>query len=139
MIRRPPRSTRTDTLFPYTTLFRSPVLRHHLDIIAGTPLVLAIQYDDLIALLDLRGGHYITSGARLMIFICFLPRSSRTTGPKIRVPIGSSFFPTKTAALLSKRITEPSARRTSLAVRTITARCTYPLGTASGRDRGGRD
>src|SRR3546814_7614331 len=26
-IRRPPRSTRTDTLFPYTTLFRSVVLR----------------------------------------------------------------------------------------------------------------
>src|SRR3546814_1944964 len=24
MIRRPPRSTRTDTLFPFTTLFRSP-------------------------------------------------------------------------------------------------------------------
>src|SRR3546814_14701279 len=39
MLRRPPRSTRTDTLFPYTTLFRSPqltcvfvdhgLLRHH--------------------------------------------------------------------------------------------------------------
>src|SRR3546814_15181569 len=33
MIRRPPRSTRTDTLFPYTTLFRSPQPavreRHH--------------------------------------------------------------------------------------------------------------
>src|SRR3546814_2396580 len=27
MIRRPPRSTRTDTLFPYTTLFRSYELR----------------------------------------------------------------------------------------------------------------
>src|SRR3546814_14427890 len=26
MIRRPPRSTRTDTLFPYTTLFRSLVV-----------------------------------------------------------------------------------------------------------------
>src|SRR3546814_14612220 len=26
MIRRPPRSTRTDTLFPYTTLFRSEVI-----------------------------------------------------------------------------------------------------------------
>src|SRR3546814_12114001 len=26
MIRRPPRSTRTDTLFPYTTLFRSSIL-----------------------------------------------------------------------------------------------------------------
>src|SRR3546814_11386542 len=28
MIRRPPRSTRTDTLFPYTTLFRSDNLLH---------------------------------------------------------------------------------------------------------------
>src|SRR3546814_11298745 len=27
MIRRPPRSTRTDTLFPYTTLFRSPAFQ----------------------------------------------------------------------------------------------------------------
>src|SRR3546814_7713683 len=29
MRRRPPRSTRTDTLFPYTTLFRSEAERHH--------------------------------------------------------------------------------------------------------------
>src|SRR3546814_5914129 len=28
MIRRPPRSTRTDTLFPYTTLFRSRFAQH---------------------------------------------------------------------------------------------------------------
>src|SRR3546814_4064522 len=37
MIRRPPRSTRTDTLFPYTTLFRSMVVErvHH----AGSQLV----------------------------------------------------------------------------------------------------
>src|SRR3546814_6335856 len=28
MIRRPPRSTRTDTLFPYTTLFRSGDVAH---------------------------------------------------------------------------------------------------------------
>src|SRR3546814_8749270 len=36
MIRRPPRSTRTDTLFPYTTLFRSvtsisPSFMHHVN------------------------------------------------------------------------------------------------------------
>src|SRR3546814_4208426 len=31
MIRRPPRSTRTDTLFPYTTLFRSAQVRLHRD------------------------------------------------------------------------------------------------------------
>src|SRR3546814_11838911 len=29
MIRRPPRSTRTDTLVPYTTLFRSQARTHH--------------------------------------------------------------------------------------------------------------
>src|SRR3546814_9013199 len=35
MIRRPPRSTRTDTLFPYTTLFRS--LRRRISAAAGKP------------------------------------------------------------------------------------------------------
>src|SRR3546814_8124110 len=34
MIRRPPRSTRTDTLFPYTTLFRSRA-RHPRPAVAG--------------------------------------------------------------------------------------------------------
>src|SRR3546814_514762 len=41
MIRRPPRSTRTDTLFPYTTLFRSPWPRaarsSRIDLIARQP------------------------------------------------------------------------------------------------------
>src|SRR3546814_3501348 len=41
MIRRPPRSTRTDTLFPYTTLFRSPATsRFHLR--AGHTIELSI-------------------------------------------------------------------------------------------------
>src|SRR3546814_18723770 len=38
MIRRPPRSTRTDTLFPYTTLFRSAV-RHRAERGRGSPLI----------------------------------------------------------------------------------------------------
>src|SRR3546814_1127735 len=41
MIRRPPRSTRTDTLFPYTTLFRSPSsackTRYELTAMRATP------------------------------------------------------------------------------------------------------
>src|SRR3546814_4453405 len=43
MIRRPPRSTRTDTLFPYTTLFRSIAIheqaqgRQHHPLVARTP------------------------------------------------------------------------------------------------------
>src|SRR3546814_19801402 len=41
MIRRPPRSTRTDTRFPYTTLFRSTGirLRHGLDADLGRALM----------------------------------------------------------------------------------------------------
>src|SRR3546814_1173659 len=39
MIRRPPRSTRTDTLFPYTTLFRSRRRRAQLDVICPTARV----------------------------------------------------------------------------------------------------
>src|SRR3546814_15766771 len=40
MIRRPPRSTRTDTLFPYTTLFRPPAVAagvHPLPVLAHDP------------------------------------------------------------------------------------------------------
>src|SRR3546814_12474543 len=37
MIRRPPRSTRTDTLFPYTTLFRSLLGRRAVDHGGGEP------------------------------------------------------------------------------------------------------
>src|SRR3546814_14265748 len=39
MIRRPPRSTRTDTLFPYTTLFRSG----EVDLQLGVARVLAVR------------------------------------------------------------------------------------------------
>src|SRR3546814_635363 len=46
MIRRPPRSTRTDTLFPYTTLFRSRILSH--DVIeAETGELLATANDEI--------------------------------------------------------------------------------------------
>src|SRR3546814_4769267 len=66
MIRRPPRSTRTDTLFPYTTLFRSHVddcarslarvgrgevtLNHAaVDDVVEHPLLLVAQRDDGLA------------------------------------------------------------------------------------------
>src|SRR3546814_16231830 len=53
MIRRPPRSTRTDTLFPYTTLFRSPqakrarlTIDQGFDFTPGTHVVTAIDFGD---------------------------------------------------------------------------------------------
>src|SRR3546814_11014466 len=52
MIRRPPRSTRTDTLFPYTTLFRSVRLlgvhaKAHGHVDGFDELGLAVVLDDL--------------------------------------------------------------------------------------------
>ena len=64
------------------------LLRHDLEDLAGLALVAACQDDDLVALLDLR-SHYRTSGASEMIFMWFLARNSRGTGPKMRVPTGS--------------------------------------------------
>src|SRR3546814_6455480 len=43
MIRRPPRSTRTDTLFPYTALFRSPSLCRLTGCTVGSQKVLYIS------------------------------------------------------------------------------------------------
>src|SRR3546814_9016204 len=51
MIRRPPRSTRTDTLFPYTTLFRS------------RPVVLVVKLFLLfLQAVDERGTHVLAEG-----------------------------------------------------------------------------
>src|SRR5476651_2280901 len=92
----------------------------HLKHLTGATLVAAVEHDDLVALPDL-GSHHSTSGASEMIFMWFLARSSRGTGPKMRVPTGSDWLLISTAALRSKRMTEPSARRMSLRTRTTTA------------------
>src|SRR3546814_4070073 len=70
MIRRPPRSTRTDTLFPYTTLFRSRCPDAPMIMIVGAAgdrdprafgnehgLVRALPRRDKIAGIDHRGCH----------------------------------------------------------------------------------
>src|SRR5207342_3586943 len=75
-------------------------------------------------------GIYSTSGASEMIFMNFFSRSSRATGPKMRVPRGFFCSLMITTALSSKRIYEPSGRRRSFAVRTTTARTTSPFFTA---------
>src|SRR5208282_905530 len=97
-----------------------------LDHLAAAALVAAGEHDDLVALADL-GGHHSTSGASEMIFMWFLARSSRGTGPKMRVPTGSICGVISTAALRSKRMIEPSGRLMSLAMRTITAFITSPF------------
>src|SRR3546814_7207587 len=58
MIRRPPRSTRTDTLFPYTTLFRSknPSGKRHFNKVLQNALKAAKKYGRAISVMyDLSG------------------------------------------------------------------------------------
>src|SRR3546814_18878008 len=52
MLRRPPRSTRTDTLFPYTTLFRSEGVRDF-----------GIDTDNMFGFWDWVGGRYSMDSA----------------------------------------------------------------------------
>src|SRR5579862_2171721 len=72
------------------------------------------DYPHLVVLFDLnahrlgrlsfRNSHQITSGASDTIFMNFLSRNSRATGPKTRVPTGSPTSLISTAALESKRM-----------------------------------
>src|SRR3546814_20729433 len=63
MIRRPPRSTLTDTLFPYTTLFRSPAARRDPQIDHRARLFqkaeFLVEFDQLVG-----GARPITLGLR---------------------------------------------------------------------------
>src|SRR3546814_3697205 len=58
MIRRPPRSTRTDTLFPYTTLFRS--LTHDQK---GNNDILALTRQDVVTAI---GEAYLAAGSDIV-------------------------------------------------------------------------
>lgn len=74
--------------------------------LASATLVLPCSNDDDVVLpnfeLDSHGQR--TSGASETIFMKFFARSSRATGPKMRVPIGSPSLSTSTAELLSNRM-----------------------------------
>src|SRR3546814_9281985 len=78
MIRRPPRSTRTDTLFPYTTLFRS--LRRHPPFAAIDRLA---DLGDLVVIFGLgraaRIAHRIVGADRQPRIVAPRPRSEEHT------------------------------------------------------------
>src|SRR6478735_1182714 len=69
----------------------------------------------------------ITSGASEMMRMNRFSRSSRPTGPKMRVPRGSPSARRITAAFSSNLMYEPSGRRRSFTVRTMTALTTSPF------------
>src|SRR5690606_16900870 len=117
------------TLDQVQTTNNQTVVGKNLQHLTALTLVFAGDHDDLVVTTNLLhvGSPYSTSGASETIFMNFSVRSSRVTGPKIRVPIGSCLLFNRTAALPSKRMMEPSARRTPWRVRTTTAVITWPF------------
>src|SRR3546814_19149878 len=72
MIRRPPRSTRTDTLFPYTTLFRSDA--RHLEFLGQ----IALGRDRFLGLDDLSLDRVAQDFLKLQVKRCRIVLLERT-------------------------------------------------------------
>src|SRR5215203_4176846 len=105
-----------------------PVLgRLDADDLPGLALVLARDHDHGVVGLQLHGHGYRTSGASETIFMNPPSRSSRATGPKMRVPRGLFWASMITAAFSSKAMYVPSSRPNSFFVRTTTALTTSPF------------
>src|SRR3546814_4781416 len=86
MIRRPPRSTRTDTLFPYTTLFRSVIKyplvrfseRNHLGLLINEAMEQAGLGDCTVATETDDYGLILSSVRKIHGCFCMLESSSRS-------------------------------------------------------------
>src|SRR3546814_14607770 len=93
MIRRPPRSTRTDTLFPYTTLFRS-VCPYS----PGDPALLCDPVR-LWALFPEHFGHFLADGQQFRRTVSLLPDTLLVQGgvPPMHAAAGAA-VPAETRA-----------------------------------------
>src|SRR3954465_1472093 len=108
------------------------LLRLHVQDATRLALVLAGDDLDHVVPADLGsvGHRHSTSGASETIFMKFRSRSSRATGPKMRVPRGLFCGSMSTAAFSSKAMDVPSFRGCAFFVRTTTAFTTSPFLTA---------
>src|SRR3546814_3839257 len=91
MIRRPPRATRTDTLFPYTTLFRSPA---KLNLKAGSPYILKVVN-------TASGGHDFSAPEFFAAAIIAPQDAARISGGKIKLRGGETRSEEHTSELQS--------------------------------------
>src|SRR3546814_1801036 len=102
MIRRPPRSTRTDTLFPYTTLFRSVGI--HRILVADREAGAAIHI-----------GFHVDPGQALAGFgIDALVEALRGLIGEIKVQLGAALIITQPAAKQLVRSEEHTSELQSL-------------------------
>src|SRR3546814_14482725 len=88
MIRRPPRSTRTDTLFPYTTLFRSLGMQA---VAQGSGLFLKMDERDFrISVVKGESDRYLASGWQLPDRTAFDATVAALQGAGVAVNAGAS-------------------------------------------------
>src|SRR3546814_14650693 len=91
MIRRPPRSTRTDTLFPYTTLFRSNskafVCPYHAWTFSNTGDLMGYALPDGYEGIS-KAGVGLGKVARISSYRGFVFGSMATEGPTLEEQIG---------------------------------------------------
>src|SRR3546814_4271042 len=95
MIRRPPRSTHTDTLFPYTTLFRSRR--------GGIQILTTISGS--------RGTSTARAGLRIAILLCYHRHATQLIGESMMIRLTASLA---TLALFSTRSEEHTSELQSL-------------------------
>src|SRR3546814_12788665 len=95
MIRRPPRPTRTDTLFPYTTLFRSYLLTHPDRCpVIGIPCFRIVRFTDATAVEFLDRLRHVRPGAALvahLVHIAVFPLGSHEQLPFVWLLAGRLF------------------------------------------------
>src|SRR3546814_375580 len=87
MIRRPPRSTRTDTLFPYTTLVRSDLEAGAVDLVGAAGDQRVEHFAELVDLahLDAHGVAGLVAGdrRRLVVAVLVLRVDADAAGPDV--------------------------------------------------------
>src|SRR3546814_11788906 len=93
MIRRPPRSTRTDTLFPYTPLFRSVII--YTSGTGGVPRGVMLSHGAILC--NCMGAYklLVQLGLGHEVFLSFLPLShayEHTAGQFFPITLGAEIY-----------------------------------------------
>src|SRR3546814_5399491 len=103
MIRRPPRSTRTDTLFPYTTLFRSLASRN-------SRMCSTAMHDRQISVIDVDRSEEHTSELQSLMRISYAVFClKKKTNNMIYIPITNHTTPITTLPTLTQpRVQSPN-------------------------------
>src|SRR3546814_12683516 len=129
MIRRPPRSTRTDTLFPYTTLFRS-IVKHEPSF--------NLEYDSVVFCLPVvrkchdAGGADTKGGTERQPWISRGPKREKARAKRATRPRAPSADGGRCASCSTRRRSNSAS---AAFTQRRPARLRHDLGGASGRER----